>query len=66
MKRREHLTTISNPSEFGTETPNPNGVYSGEAWIREFVAFQIDNGFSCVPATTLVEIMHQKWRINNP
>ena len=43
---------------FGSETCRP-GVKSGESTLREIAAYLLDhNGFSGVPATTLVEINH--------
>ena len=43
---------------FGSETCRP-GVKSGEANIREVIAYVLDHdGFANVPATTLVETLH--------
>jgi len=46
---------------FGSETCRP-GVKSGESTIREVAAYMLDNqGFSSVPATTLVEMSHENF-----
>jgi len=44
---------------FGSNTCRP-GVKSGESTLREVAAYMIDhNGFSGVPATSLVELKHE-------
>ena len=46
---------------FGSATCRP-GVKSGELTIREVVAYMLDHeGFSDVPATTLVQASHPFW-----
>ena len=46
---------------FGSVTCRP-GVKSGELTIREVIAYMLDHeGFSDVPATTLVEASHPSW-----
>ena len=59
----------NNPREmkgpFGSETCRP-GVKSGESTIREVAAYLLDNqGFSGVPATSLVEMSHENF-VNDP
>ena len=47
---------------FGSQTFRP-GVLSGESCIREVAAYLIDRkGFSSVPATTFVEVVHNSFK----
>lgn len=46
---------------FGQQTLR-SGVLSGEACIREVAAYMIDNNFSGVPPTTMVEATHDSFR----
>ncbi len=46
---------------FGSQTFRP-GVLSGESCIREVAAYLIDHkGFSSVPSTTFVEVVHNSF-----
>ena len=47
---------------FGSQTFRP-GVLSGESCIREVAAYLIDRkGFSSVPTTTFVEVVHNSFK----